>query len=61
MKRDEKMIPWTKEQLMKANNKLMAKVVALNMDKEDMYQLATRAEFDDNDWSEFERIFDKNK
>ena len=55
------MIPWTKEHLMKANDKLMAKVVALDMDKEDMHQLATRAEVDDNDWSEFERIFDKNK
>lgn len=31
----------------------------LKMDKEELYQLATKGDFDENNWKEFERIFNK--
>jgi uncharacterized protein (UPF0335 family) len=31
----------------------------LRINREDMYFLATRAEFDVDDWNEFERLFNK--
>ncbi|MEB5480870.1 hypothetical protein P8825_14990 [Shouchella clausii] len=54
-------MPWTKEQLERAHMKLCGKNKALQMDKEDMYHLATRAKWEKSDWEEFVTIFNKNK
>ncbi|MGN7284297.1 hypothetical protein ACTHP3_05015 [Shouchella rhizosphaerae] len=54
-------IPWTKEQLYKANIKLRNKCESLRTDKEDMYHIATRADWHKSDWEDFKRICEKNK
>lgn len=54
-------IPWTKEQLYKANIKLRNKCESLRTDKEDMYHIATRADWCKSDWEDFKRISEKNK
>lgn len=54
-------IPWSKEQLYKAYIKLSNQNEALRMDKEDMYHIATRADWNKSDWEDFKRISEKNK
>lgn len=54
-------IPWTEEQLYKANIKLRNKCESLRADKEDMYHIAARADWNKSDWEDFKRISEKNK
>lgn len=43
----------------KDNNKLVKRIKQLNNDKENMYKIATRADFGEVDWNKFERVFSK--
>lgn len=43
----------------KDNKNLIKRIRQLNKDKEDMYQLAARADWGDEDWKSFERVFSK--